>query len=141
MYGPKLPCLHGKNHGSRFLYRRKAAAGVRQVLPVEYSTLCPSCLLSPPPLPCQAASSWPAGCVHSDQLLRWVGSLCSERLHSWLKALPSSLKKKKKKKIFFFLFLGLHLRHMEAPWARGPIRAAAASLHHSHSNARSEPCL
>ena len=25
--------------------------------------------------------------------------------------------------------------------ARGPIRALAASLYHSHSNARSEPCL
>ena len=26
-------------------------------------------------------------------------------------------------------------------WARGPISAAAANLHHNHSNARSEPCL
>ena len=26
-------------------------------------------------------------------------------------------------------------------WARGQIGAAAASLHHSHSNTRSEPCL
>ena len=36
---------------------------------------------------------------------------------------------------FFFLsFLGLHLLHMEAPRLGGRIGAAAASLHHSHSN-------
>ena len=35
-----------------------------------------------------------------------------------------------------FFFLGPHLQHMEvAGW--GGIRAAAPSLHHSHSNARS----
>ena len=33
--------------------------------------------------------------------------------------------------------LGPHLGHMESSWARGQIRAAGASLHHSHS--RSEP--
>ena len=37
---------------------------------------------------------------------------------------------------FFFFFLGSHLKQ-----ARGLIRAVAASLHQSHSNARSEPCL
>ena len=34
-----------------------------------------------------------------------------------------------------FIFLGLHLQHMEVP--RLGIRATAASLNHSHSNARS----
>ena len=33
------------------------------------------------------------------------------------------------------IFLGPHLWHIEVPrWMRGPIRAAAASLHHGHSN-------
>ena len=44
--------------------------------------------------------------------------------------------------IFFFLFL---LRATcvayGASQARGPIRAAAAGLHHSHSHVGSEPCL
>ena len=40
---------------------------------------------------------------------------------------------------FFYFFLWL--QHMDIPWARGRIRAAAAGLHHSHSNARSEPHL
>ena len=35
----------------------------------------------------------------------------------------------------FFVFLGLH------PWHRGPIGAAAAGRHHSHSHAGSEPRL
>ena len=41
--------------------------------------------------------------------------------------------------LFFvcFVFLGPHLWHMEVP-ARGLIRAVAASLCHSHSNAGSE---
>ena len=46
--------------------------------------------------------------------------------------------------VFCFVFLGPHLWHMEVyggSQARGLIRAAASSLHHSHSNARSEPCL
>ena len=38
---------------------------------------------------------------------------------------------------FFFFPLGLHRWHMEVP----RLRAAAASLHHSHRYARSEPCL
>ena len=45
---------------------------------------------------------------------------------------------------FFFcllVFLGPHPRHMEVPRLRGLIGAVAASLHHSHSNAGSEPCL
>jgi len=36
---------------------------------------------------------------------------------------------------FFFLFLGPHPWYMEV--IRGPIRAAATGLHHSHSKARS----
>ena len=38
----------------------------------------------------------------------------------------------------FFVFLGLHPWNMEIPRARGQIGATAASLFHSHSNARSE---
>ena len=41
----------------------------------------------------------------------------------------------------FFVFLGLHLQHMEVLRARGQIGATTLGLHHSHSNARSEPCL
>ena len=37
-------------------------------------------------------------------------------------------------------FLGLYLRHMEVP-RLGVELATAASLYHSHSNSRSEPCL
>jgi len=40
-----------------------------------------------------------------------------------------------------FVLLGIRPQHMEVPQARGPIGAVAAGLHHSHSNARSEPCL
>lgn len=39
------------------------------------------------------------------------------------------------------VFLELHARHMEVPGARGQIGAVPASLHHSHSNTRSEPYL
>ena len=39
-----------------------------------------------------------------------------------------------------FCFLGPHVQHMYVP-RLGLIRAAAAGLHHSHSNARSESCL
>ena len=43
---------------------------------------------------------------------------------------------------FFLFFLGLHLWHVEVGVeARGSVGAAAASLCHSHSNARSEPQL
>ena len=42
---------------------------------------------------------------------------------------------------FFFCFLGLYLRHMEVPRLGGLIRTTAAGLHHTHSNARSKPCL
>ena len=35
----------------------------------------------------------------------------------------------------FFCFSGLHPQHMEI------LRLSCAGLHHSHSNARSEPCL
>ena len=38
---------------------------------------------------------------------------------------------------FIFAFLGLHLWHMEVPWARAQITAAAAGLCHRHSNAGS----
>ena len=44
----------------------------------------------------------------------------------------------------FFFFFGLFRALLAAyggSQARGPIRAGAASLHHSHSNARSKPCL
>ena len=41
--------------------------------------------------------------------------------------------------ILFLLFLGLRLQHMEVP--RDLTGATAAGLHHSHRNARSEPCL
>ena len=40
--------------------------------------------------------------------------------------------------LFLFFFLGLHLGHMGLG---GQIRAAAASLHNSHSSARSKPRL
>ena len=42
---------------------------------------------------------------------------------------------------FFFFFLGLYLWHVEVPRLGGWIKAAAAGLHDSHRNARSEPCL
>ena len=43
---------------------------------------------------------------------------------------------------FFFVFLGPHPQHLVGDsQARGPIRAVAAGLHHSHSNMGSEPCL
>ena len=45
---------------------------------------------------------------------------------------------------FFILFYCLFKATPEAygnSQARGPVRAAAASLCHSHSNSRSEPCL
>ena len=46
-----------------------------------------------------------------------------------------------KQAIFFFLFfLGVHLQHMKFQ-ERGGISAPAAGLHHSHSNATSEPDL
>ena len=41
--------------------------------------------------------------------------------------------------IFLLFFLGWHLQHISL--AMGRIRAAAAGLHHSHNNARSEPHL
>ena len=45
-------------------------------------------------------------------------------------------------KIFnFFLFLGPHLGDMEVSRLGDPIKAAAAGLHHSHSNAGSKPHL
>ena len=40
--------------------------------------------------------------------------------------------------LFFFCILGPQLRYTEVSQARGRIGAAAASLHHSHSNARSK---
>ena len=43
--------------------------------------------------------------------------------------------------LFFFFFLTATLGAYESSQARGPIGAAAACLHHSFSNARSEPCL
>ena len=42
---------------------------------------------------------------------------------------------------FFFAFLGPHPQNMEVPRRGGRIRAVAGGLHHSHSNARSEPYL
>ena len=46
---------------------------------------------------------------------------------------------------FFFFFGLLSKRAAQVAYggsqARGQIRAVAASLHHSHSNAGSEPCL
>ena len=42
---------------------------------------------------------------------------------------------------YFFVFLGPHQWHMEVPRLRGQIKAEAAGLHHSHSNARSKPRL
>ena len=38
-------------------------------------------------------------------------------------------------------FLGPHLWHMEVPRLGGRTGIVAAGPHHSHSNARSEPCL
>ena len=42
---------------------------------------------------------------------------------------------------FFFLLFKAALAAYGSSQARGAIRAAAAGLHHSHSNARSKPCL
>ena len=44
-------------------------------------------------------------------------------------------------KPLFFFFLTAAPAVYGSSWARGRIRAAAAGLHHSHSNTRSEPCL
>ena len=56
-----------------------------------------------------------------------------------------SMKKTLQKLSLFFpppFFLKLYLWHIEGvSWARGQIRAAAASLHQSHSNAGSEAHL
>ena len=41
----------------------------------------------------------------------------------------------------FVCFLGLHPQHMEVPRLWGGIGATAVGLHHSHSNAGSEPFL
>ena len=43
--------------------------------------------------------------------------------------------------IYIILLLGLHPWDMEVLMLGSPIRATAAGLHHSHSNAKSEPCL
>ena len=48
------------------------------------------------------------------------------------------------KNVFIYLFIvfwGPHPRQMEVPRLRGQIGAAAANLHHSHSNSGSEPSL
>ena len=37
-----------------------------------------------------------------------------------------------------FSFLGPHLQHMDVPWLGDQIRAAAADVPHSHSNAGSK---
>ena len=42
---------------------------------------------------------------------------------------------------FFAFFFKALLVAYGSSQARGQMRAAAASLHHSHSNIRSEPCL
>ena len=42
--------------------------------------------------------------------------------------------------LFIYLFKAMHMAYGGSQ-ARGLIGAAAAGLHHSHSNARSEPCL
>ena len=42
--------------------------------------------------------------------------------------------------LFFFLFRATGAAYVSSQ-ARGRIGATAASLHHSHSNTRSEPCL
>ena len=41
---------------------------------------------------------------------------------------------------YIYCFLGLHPQHMESSFM-GWIGAVAAGLHHSHSHARSKPCL
>ena len=42
---------------------------------------------------------------------------------------------------FFFLLFRAALRAYGGSQARSPIRPTVTSLHHSHSNARSKPCL
>ena len=43
---------------------------------------------------------------------------------------------------FIFVFVGPHLQHMEVPRLGAcPVGPVAAGLHHSHSNAGSEPRL
>ena len=73
--------------------------------------------------------------------LRWVFNLLSHNrnLYFLFCILPCILYN------FIFYFLFLLYRAASTAYggsqARGPIRAAAASQHHSHSNAESEPCL
>ena len=71
--------------------------------------------------------------VREKQLLRYKGTRCRK----WL-----TTEAKRQQTFFFFL---LFLRAAPAAYgdsqARGQMRATAASLHHSHSNARSKPCL
>ena len=43
--------------------------------------------------------------------------------------------------LYVFAFYGPHLQHMEVPRLGGQIGATAAGLHHSPSNAGSEPPL
>ena len=43
--------------------------------------------------------------------------------------------------VFFFFFLMVMPAAYGSSQARGQIRAAAVGVHHSHSKARSEPCL
>ena len=43
--------------------------------------------------------------------------------------------------LFLFFFFSAEGGAYGSSQAKGQIRATAASLHHSHSNARSQPCL
>ena len=79
-----------------------------------------------------------------------VWSLAWELLHATGVAKKKEKKRKKRKcpqyllipvSFFSFFCLGPYPRHMEVPGFQGPNRAVAAGLHHSHSNAGSEPCL
>ena len=56
-------------------------------------------------------------------------------------SLEVSIDKQRKLLLFLFLFCRAALVACGGSQARGLIRAAAAGLHHSHSNAGSEPHL
>ena len=59
-----------------------------------------------------------------------------------LKRQTDQKKKKTNNKLKILFFFGFCLSRVAAgSQARGLIRAVAAGLHHSHSNARSKPCL
>ena len=76
----------------------------------------------------------------------WERKLYDSEHITFVHSLPSFLPSFLSLSLSFFLSLSLSFflmavpRHMEVP-GRSQIEAAAASLHHGHSNTRSEPYL